>query len=66
LAGSLKRELKSKHGVEPKVSFAHGELEVIVNGRSVFSYAREQKIPTVELLLKLVEDAAITQQGSPS
>jgi hypothetical protein len=65
LAGSLKRELQSKHGVEPKVSFAHGELEVIVNGRSVFSYVREQRTPTVEALLKLVEDEVIAEQGSP-
>jgi hypothetical protein len=55
LAGSLKRELKSNYGIDPKVSFAHGELEVIVNGRSVFSYLREQRTPTVEGLLKLVE-----------
>ena len=66
MAGSLKRELKSKHDIEPRVSFAHGELEVIVNGKSVFSYVREQKTPTVEDLLKLVEDEAITEQGSES
>ena len=43
-----------------------GELEVIVNGKSVFSYVREQKTPTVEDLLKLVEDEVITEQGSES
>jgi len=57
LAGSLKRELLSKHGVQPKVAHAYGELEVLVNGNSVFSYKREHRIPTVDGLLALIEAA---------
>ncbi|HEY4899911.1 MAG TPA: hypothetical protein VIH91_03725 [Terriglobales bacterium] len=57
LAGSLKRELKSKHGIHPKVGHAYGELEVLVNGISVFSYKREHRIPTVDGLLALIEAA---------
>jgi hypothetical protein len=33
------------------------ELEVLVNGRSVFCYTRAPRIPTVEGLLALVEEA---------
>jgi hypothetical protein len=58
LAGSLKRELESKYGIQPKVSHAYGELEVLVNGHSVFSYKREDRTPSVNELLALVESAA--------
>lgn len=57
MAGSLKRELESKYGISPKVSHAYGELEVLVDGRSVFSYKQMHQIPTVEGLLALVEAA---------
>jgi hypothetical protein len=63
LAGSLKRELNSKYGISPKIHFAHGELEVLVNQNSVFSFKRENRTPTVEGLLKLIEEAT---QGKPS
>jgi hypothetical protein len=58
VAGSLKRELKSKHGIRPKVRHAYGELEVLVDGHSVFSYKRDHRIPTIENLLALITDAA--------
>jgi len=64
LAGSLKRELTSNYGVRPKVHFAHGELEVIVNGRSVFAYSRDHRTPTVEGLLALIEQAAQVKPSS--
>jgi hypothetical protein len=57
LAGGLKQELKSKYGVRPKVRHSYGELEVIVNGESVFSYKRVRSIPTVAGLMALVEAA---------
>jgi hypothetical protein len=57
LAGSLKRELQSKYGIDPKVRHAYGELEVLVNGRSIFAYSREHRMPTVESLLSLIEDS---------
>jgi hypothetical protein len=55
LAGSLKRELKSKHGIRPRMRHASHELEVLADGRSVFSYQRAHRIPTVESLLTLIE-----------
>jgi hypothetical protein len=40
------------------------ELEVLVNGRSVFCYTRAQKIPTVEGMLALIEEAMKTDTKS--
>lgn len=34
------------------------ELEVLVNGRSVFTYSTAKRIPTVQSLLQIVEEAA--------
>lgn len=58
MAGGLKRELKEKYGIQPKVRHAYHELEVIVNGQSVFSYLRERRIPTIESLTDLIRGAA--------
>jgi len=58
LAGGLKRELKERYGIRPKVRHAYHELEVIVNGQSVFSYQRECRIPTIESLTDLIRGAA--------
>jgi len=66
LAGGLKRELQSQYGVKPKVRHQYHELGVIVNGQSVFSYLRERKIPTVESLLKLVENAIAAEERKPA
>ena len=57
MAGSLKRELESKYGIQPKVSHAYGELEVLVNGHSVFSYKQAHQVPTVDNLLAMIEAA---------
>jgi len=35
---------------------AYHELEVLVDGRSIFAYSRAQRIPTAEGLLALIED----------
>jgi hypothetical protein len=40
------------------VRHAYGELEVLVDGHSVFSYKRDHRIPTIENLLALITDAA--------
>jgi len=64
LAGGLKHELESKHGIKPKVRHAYHELEILVNDRSVFCYTRKPEIPTVETLLALVENAAKAGQGT--
>jgi hypothetical protein len=37
---------------------AYHELEVLVDGRSVFAYSRAQRIPDVDSMLELVEAAA--------
>ena len=54
LAGSLKRELKSKYGIEPKVRHAYHELEVLVDGRSVYCYSKAQRIPTVKGIIEAI------------
>jgi hypothetical protein len=36
---------------------AYHELDVLVNGRSVFAYSRAQRMPTVESLLTLIENS---------
>jgi hypothetical protein len=48
LAGSLKRELKSKYGINPKMKHAYRELEVRIDGRSVYCYSKAERIPTLE------------------
>ena len=55
MAGGLKRELKSKYGIRPKMRHAYHQLEVLVDGKSVFSYHTARGIPTVESLLAAVE-----------
>jgi hypothetical protein len=54
LAGSLKRELQSR-GIKPKVHHAMGELEVLVDGRRVFSYKQVGRKPTVGELLAAMD-----------
>jgi hypothetical protein len=58
LAGSLKRELKTKYAITPKMKHAYHELEVLVDGQSVFCYSLANRIPTVESLLAAVEESA--------
>jgi hypothetical protein len=54
LAGSLKRELKSNYGITPKMKHAFHELEVLVDGRSVFCYSKAQRIPTPEGIIAAI------------
>jgi hypothetical protein len=61
LAGSFKRELISKHGVRPKMKFAYHELEIFVDGRSVFSYSRAERMPTVESMMLAIESSQPAQ-----
>lgn len=60
MAGGLKRKLKAKYGMRPKMRHAYHQLEVLVDGKSVFSYHTARGIPTVESLLATVE---ASQQG---
>jgi hypothetical protein len=54
LAGSLKRELKTTYGIEPKMKHAYHELEVLVDGRSVYCYSKAQRIPTVAGIIEAI------------
>jgi hypothetical protein len=58
LAGSLKRELESKYGIQPKMKFAHGELEILVNGSSVFSFKQVHQMPSLGGLLEMIKAAS--------
>jgi hypothetical protein len=58
---SLKRELQTKYGVEPKMKMAMGELEILVDGKRVFSHKESGLKPTTEALLKFVFPAAVKQ-----
>jgi hypothetical protein len=55
LAGSLKHELKSKYGITPKMKHAYHQLDVLVDGKTVFSYTKAQRIPTVEGIMAEIE-----------
>jgi hypothetical protein len=61
LAGSLKRELISKYDIHPKMKFAYHELEIFVDGRSVFSYSRAEQVPTVENMMAAIESSRAAQ-----
>jgi hypothetical protein len=65
LAGSLKRELIAKYSIQPKMKFAYHELEIFVDGRSVFSYSRAEQIPTVENMMAAIENSqtAVTRRN---
>lgn len=54
MAGSLKRELASKYGIKPKMKHVFHELEVLVDGRSVYCYTKAERIPTVEGILEAI------------
>ena len=46
--------LKTRYGIEPKMKHAYHELEVLVDGRSVFCYTKAQRIPTVEGIIEAI------------
>lgn len=60
MAGSLKRELETKYGIKPRVKHAYHELEVLVDGRSVYCYTKASRIPTVE---GIIEAIGLDRQG---
>ncbi len=51
---SLKRELQTKYGIEPKMKMAMGELEILVDGRRVFSHKETGLKPSTDTLLKTI------------
>ncbi len=54
MAGSLKRELITRYGITPKMKHAYHELEVLVDGHSVYCYSKAQRIPTVEGIIEAI------------
>ena len=60
MAGSLKRELISKYGIHPKMKFAYHELEIFVDGRSVFCYSRAEQVPTVHNMMAAIGASQVT------
>ena len=61
MAGSLKRELIRKYGIPPTMKFAYHELEIVVDGRSVFCYSRSEQIPTVQNMMAAIEGSLAAQ-----
>jgi len=43
------------------MKFAYHELEIFVDGRSVFCYSRAEQIPTVENMLAAIESSQVAQ-----
>jgi hypothetical protein len=39
------------------MKFAYHELEIFVDGRSVFAYSRAEQIPTVQNMMEAIEGA---------
>lgn len=45
-AGRLKREIRKQLNITPRVSFAgKGVLDVVVDGKTIFSHQSEQRMP---------------------
>ena len=61
MAGSLKRELIRKYGIHPKMKFAYHELEILVDGRSVFCYSSAEQIPTVDSMMAAIDSSRAAQ-----
>ena len=40
------------------MKFAYRELEIFVEGRSVFSYTRAEQVPTLENMMAAIESAS--------
>jgi len=54
-AGRLKRELRKQLGIKPKMSFAGvGVLDVVVDGRTVFSAQEAKRKPRPGEITELV------------
>ncbi len=55
---SLQSLLQSKLGIKPAIKISTpGEMKVVVDGREVFSYKREGKMPSLEELAQRVTSA---------
>jgi hypothetical protein len=46
--------LQTKYGIEPKMKMAMGELEILVDGRRVFSHKETGLKPSTATLLRTI------------
>jgi hypothetical protein len=53
--------LQTKYGIEPKMKMAMGELEVLVNGKRVFSYKETGLKPNTDTLVRAIFPEPIKQ-----
>jgi len=44
-------------GIQPKMGWAHGELEISVNGEIVYSYKHEPRMPSDAALLQRIHES---------
>jgi hypothetical protein len=57
-AVSLRKAAETRFGVTPKIrTGARGDMTVLVDGRPVFAYKKEGKIPPVSELLERIQAA---------
>ena len=52
----LKREIRKQLNLTPKMSFAGvGVLDVVVNGKTIFSHQAEQRMPGRGEIVRLIQ-----------
>jgi len=60
-AGRLKREIRTQLNITPKMSFAGvGVLDVVVDGKTVFSHQAEGRMPGRGEIVALIQSAMQT------
>ena len=61
-AGRLKREIREKLNLKPKMSFGSvGVLDVMVDGKTIFSHQAERRMPApgeIAELIRLLQGSA--------
>ena len=63
-AGRLKREIREQLNIKPKMSFGGtGVLDVMVDGKKVFSHQAERRKPVVGEIADLVARHLPARQG---
>ena len=54
----LQKAAEEKFGTKPKIrTGAFGDMNVVVNGKNVFQYKKEGKVPEIPELLRRIEAA---------
>jgi hypothetical protein len=52
---SLKNEIESNLSFTPKMSMAMGELRVLLDGKQIFSYKQQKRMPRPGEILGMIE-----------